>query len=493
MNISCFSASPTKENSNKPERPPPSSKMLITKSPNNILNNSNRKDNFGSKDSVNDSPGIVVGHVAAHRLSLEHRNIDPSIDKPPRKGFESKSSSDIRKSIENLDDNRKSTPPPVLTKKPLVPIKKSPTLTSVTGNLFSGLKSKVKSVEQKLTAHDSLDGIGNSRMSVQITESSDKTVTIERIKSVGETDFDQVERSSILPDMRAGRVKPPKRRPPSAATNSVGENNNNNITNGGSSIDLSTQSDDNQISGDDAKPKPRNWEKQKVPWMAELKASQAKKTPLATDAKSPDPIKTKEIDSTEFENKMNDMSKSFSTSYVSSHRKSSEQNTFEVRANSIDVKSNLNNFEIPKKEIEQQPTPMTKSMSSLATKISIQSENSTNLSTSTDDPIPKTRPVSVSLRNRSISPVGKPIPTKSINISPEITKIVNNESFISITTDNVCTHVAELEFRVNKLEKIVQSQNTTIEILIKSLKDETDKVKILKSELDKYAQCVTQV
>lgn len=468
--------------------------MLITKSPNNILNNSNRKDNFGSKDSVNDSPGIVVGHVAAHRLSLEHRNIDPAIDKPPRKGFETKSSSDLRKSIENLDDNRKSTPPPVLTKKPLVPIKKSPTLTSVTGNLFSGLKSKVKSVEQKLTAHDSLDGIGNSRMSVQITESSDKTVTIERIKSVGETDFDQVERSSILPDMRAGRVKPPKRRPPSAATNSVGENINNNITNGGSSIDLSTQSDDNPVSSsDDAKPKPRNWEKQKVPWMAELKASQAKKTPLATDAaKSPEPIKTKEADnSTEFDNKMmNDMSKSFSSSYVSSHRKSSEQSTFEVRANSIDVKS-TQNFEIPKKEIEQ--TPMTKSMSSLATKISIQSENATNLSTSTDDPIPKTRPVSVSLRNRSISPVGKPLPTKSINISPEITKIINNETFISVTTDNVCTHVAELEFRVNKLEKIVQSQNTTIEILIKSLKDETDKVKILKTELDKYAQCVTQV
>lgn len=464
--------------------------MLITKSPNNILNNSNRKD-FGSKDSVNDSPGIVVGHVAAHRLSLEHRNIDPAIDKPPRKNFETKSSSDLRKSIENLDDNRKSTPPPVLTKKPLVPIKKSPTLTSVTGNLFSGLKSKVKSVEQKLTAHDSLDGIGNSRMSVQITESSDKTVSIERIKSVGETDFDQVERSSILPDMRAGRVKPPKRRPPSAATNSAGENNNNNnITNGGSSIDLS---DDNPASSDDAKPKPRNWEKQKVPWMAELKASQAKKTPLATDAKSPEPIiKTKEADnSTEFENKMNDMSKSFSSSYVSSHRKSSEQSTFEVRANSIDVKSNQTNFEIPKKEIE--PTPMTKSMSSLATKISIQSENATNLSTSTDDPIPKTRPVSVSLRNRSISPVGKQLPTKSINLSPEITKIINNETFISVTTDNVCTHVAELEFRVNKLEKMVQSQNTTIEILIKSLKDETDKVKILKTELDKYAQCVTQV
>lgn len=461
--------------------------MLITKSPNNILNN-NRKD-FGSKDSVNDSPGIVVGHVAAHRLSLEHRNIDPAVDKPPRKGFETKSSSDIRKSIENLDDNRKSTPPPVLTKKPLVPIKKSPTLTSVTGNLFSGLKSKVKSVEQKLTAHDSLDGIGNSRMSVQITESSDKTVTIERIKSVGETDFDQVERSSILPDMRAGRVKPPKRRPPSAATNSGGENNNNNITNG-SSNDLSTQSEDNQVSGDDAKPKPRNWEKQKVPWMAELKASQAKKGPLTTDAKSPDPIKTKESDGAEFENKMNDMSKSFSSSYVSSHRKSSES-SFEVRANSIDVKSNQNNFEIAKKEIE--PTPMTKSMSSLATKISIQSENSTNLSTSTDDPIPKTRPVSVSLRNRSISPVGKPMPAKSINLSPEITKIINNETFISVTTDNVCTHVAELEFRVNKLEKMVQSQNTTIEILIKSLKDETDKVKILKTELDKYAQCVTQV
>lgn len=63
----------------------------------------------------------------------------------------------------------------------------------------------------------------------------------------------------------------------------------------------------------------------------------------------------------------------------------------------------------------------------------------------------------------------------------------------TVTADNVCSRVVELELRVSQLEKLAQRQNHTIEQLLKSLKDESDKVKTLKHELDKYAQCVTQV
>lgn len=183
-----------------------------------------RKDSFGSKDSLTDS-GIVTGNVAAHRRSLESKGvIDPVVDKPPRKSFPSSSNekmSELRKSLECLDDKRSSAalPPPVLTKKPSVPVKKSP-ISGVTSNLLSGLKSKVSSVSSKTTVtetKDNLDGGGLSRM--QVADNVEKHVHGERISM--QSDFDQVERSTgVLKDMRANRAKLPKgRRPPSQAVN----------------------------------------------------------------------------------------------------------------------------------------------------------------------------------------------------------------------------------------------------------------------------------
>jgi len=62
-------------------------------------------------------------------------------EKPPRKSLkvnnESKTPSDIRKSLESFDE-KKTTPPP-LSKKPTEPIKKSPSVSTVAGSIFSGL------------------------------------------------------------------------------------------------------------------------------------------------------------------------------------------------------------------------------------------------------------------------------------------------------------------------------------------------------------------
>lgn len=469
--------------------------------------------------------GIVTGNVAAYRKSLENKKPDvttnsPS-ERPNRKSIETKITSEIRKSLEGLDD-RKSTPPPVLTKKPIVPIKKSPTVGSVAGNLFSGLKQKVKSVEHKIGHHDSLDGVGSSRPISHVADNNEKGVSAESLKR-DDSEFDHVERStSILPDMRAGRAKAPKRRLPTG--NSVsGTSDSGAYQNGGSSDEHSGHRDGHKSDEDITKPKVREWEKHKAPWMAELKASQAKKTSPSVEARTPDSSsagKNHDHDS--------EMTKSFSNSFVSSsssHKKTSESNHFDVRSSSVDVKTGgFEAFQSSTKKDNE--NVMTKSMSSLSTKISI-SENAASTNTITvDEPPPvnnvigiglKARPTSVTLRNRSISPLGR---TAKINETSSVTmttstatlsgKVTANHDTTtntavssptisttvlsaSVTSENVCSRVVELELRVQKLENLVQKQNAMIEELMRSLKDESEKVKTLNTELEKYAQCVTQV
>lgn len=314
-------------------------------------------DSFGSRDSLNDSV-ITAGNVAAYRKSLETKcnEIQPIATRKSQ--IETKSTAEIRKSLENLDE-RKSTPPP-LTKKPIVPIKKSPTVGSVAGNIFSGLKQKVKSVEQKMTHHDSLDGVGGSKSASSVADNNEKGISGERLYR-DESEFDQVERSSsILPDMRAQRAKAPKRRLPSSNSSSLGESLS--YQNGDSptpaSPVLTNESSINKSEEDLTKPKQREWEKNKAPWMDELKASQAKKTSPGIEMRSPD------SDS--------DHKASHSNSFNSSHKKS-ETNTFEVRSSSVDIKSSSDatfHSNLLKKEAGD-GSGMAKSVSSLATKISI--------------------------------------------------------------------------------------------------------------------------
>ena len=463
--------------------------------------------------------------MAAHRRSLETKSIDNNhhgIEKPPRKSLiitdANKTPSDIRKSLENLDD-KKSTPPPVLTKKPTVPIKKSPSVSTVAGSIFSGLKQKVKSVESKLqhhTSHDGTDGIGSSKVTSQVADTSDKGVVGEKLN-----ELDTVERGSYLQDVRQNRAKAPKRRPPTSAGSLIGDSNNNNVSMNGSH----TESNDSSLTHETiistspaqtaqtheeelAKPKAREWEKHKAPWMEELKANQARKTSPNIEHKSPD------------NDEKNDLSKSFSSSFS---QKKATQETFEVRASSMEVKSNsFDAFKkdnvINNKEVHGTTsinTSVDTSSAKSTTKISI-TDNSSSVMTSTtasttavkvDDQTLNIRPTSVSLRNRSISPIPrtqppnhhitKPSPT---NVSATHITAANSSSLLTSTatvtsssTVDANSKVNELEQRVNKLESLVLSQNATIEELKKLLKDESDKVKTLKNDLEKYAQCFTQV
>jgi len=486
--------SPQKEHTNStPERPPSSTKVLINNNSNNTSNSiSKRMDSFGSKDSLNDT-GITAGNVAAYRKSLESKCTESNVQIVSRSSTkinqsEIKSTAEIRKSLENLDE-RKSTPPP-LTKKPAVPIKKSPTVGSVAGNIFSGLKQKVKSVEQKITHHDSLDGVGASKVNASpVADNGDKGISGERLRRNEECEFDQVERNaSILPDMRANRAKAPKRRLPSSQS-SFGENQS--YQNGDSPVPASPNSANDVITKSEedlTKPKPREWEKNRAPWMDELKASQAKKTSPGIETKSPD---------------------SSHESHNGSHKKSNETNNFEVRSSSIDIKTSTDSV-LHSNSIKEK-TPENSLTKSLATKISISESSTASIGDETTNSIGvKGRPTSVTLRNVNLPPVGRV--TKTIHDNggtvQTSTATITSKTVIqddglnnsnptvlttTVTSDNVCSRVVELELRMAKMEKLVQKQNATIEELLKSLKDESDKVRNLKYELEKYAQCVTQV
>ncbi|XP_028175762.1 SH3 domain-containing kinase-binding protein 1-like isoform X2 [Ostrinia furnacalis] len=162
-------------------------------------------------------------------------------------------------------------------KKPPVPLKKSPTPSAGVGGLFSGLKTKMLSSTDK--------------------EKSSSTTVSSGSSSGGEWDrpdgaaasrppsntLDHVERNSMLNDPRAHRVKAPRRRPPSQALRDdtpqqIG------LSNG---HEVPTEREKPPAEkAEEIKPRAREWEKHKAPWMEELKLNQAKKTSFGADGKS---------------------------------------------------------------------------------------------------------------------------------------------------------------------------------------------------------------
>ncbi|KMZ06928.1 uncharacterized protein Dsimw501_GD21548 [Drosophila simulans] len=480
-----------------------------------------RKESFGSRDSLNDilsETGLPTGNVAAQRKSLENKNLD--LTKPPGVGASvaigqqrsstssattssattvatGLTSSSVSKSMENmLDEKVKSPPPPVLSKKPSVPLKKTPTGgVPVTGNLLGGKK---KNTDGKLTtavSHDLADGLAASKMlsgANQLPESGAAgNVVIRRAATIAveDTDFDRVERASILTDMRQGRVKAPKRRPPSAAINVLGESNNNSVyVNGsgmsgsggaGSASELSEDggaggktSDDNSTGEEPqlAKPKPREWEKKKAPWMEELKASQVtrKKTSPSVEPRGASVAER--------------TSKLFATEQAVSSNSSST--TTKVQSSAVTSSMFVENSTTSSSVITSSSHTTTNDaiMSRSLSAAKVQTASS-------DEETRATRPNSLAIRNqRSVSPL-----VKSSNASSSQSQEEKPSNQLNNHQDASSSRVAQLEQRVDKLEGLVLNQQRTIEELVNALKSEAERVKILRSELDKYAQCVTQV
>ncbi|XP_023036632.1 mucin-5AC isoform X2 [Drosophila willistoni] len=560
------------------------SKVYIKKtgsSSNSSSSASGRKESFGSRDSLNDilsETGLPSGNVAAQRKSLENKNLD--LTKQPGSSQAAKGNStittitassssntsssssttaatsstsytELRKSLDNMDEKIKSPPPPVLSKKPNVPLKKTPTGGVPVGGPLMASNLKKKNPEGKLTSavsHDLADGLTASKLvSGNLPDSgAPGSIVMRRAATIAveDTDFDRVERASILTDMRAGRVKAPKRRPPSAAINVLGESNNNSVYVslngasepsedagiGGKTAQAIGSSDDNSTGEEQlAKPKPREWQQKKAPWMEELKASQVtRKKP--TPSTEPRGASVAERTSKLFATEQAATSSVVTTTASSSTTNSSSSTTTKVQSSAI-TSSNLMQQSMfvdssNKKEVTASVvTTSTSSSTSSNSNSNINNTSTTNdaimsksmsksalATASSDEETRVTRPNSLSIRNRSVSPLVKSANASSSNSS--IAEEKNNQASTvpepavaapaaappaaataAPATVQLNNHhqdtsaplVYRLEQRVDKLEATVQSQQRTIEELIRTLREETERVKLLRGELDKYA------
>ncbi|KRG02234.1 uncharacterized protein Dmoj_GI22122 [Drosophila mojavensis] len=520
-----------------------------------------RKESFGSRDSLNDilsETGLPIGTVAAQRKSLENKNLD--LSKLPggagkQQGSQiittttattSNSSSntsasayaELRKSLDNMDEKIKSPAPPAVGKKPSVPLKKTPT-GGVTGGILAGGMKK-KSAESKLTSavsHDVSDGLtGSKLLGGQLPEAGAAgSVVMRRAATIAveDTDFDRVERGSILQDMRAGRVKAPKRRPPSAAINVVGESNNNTVYVNGSGMASSASelsedggaggvggkqatgsSDDNSMGEEPqlAKPKPREWEKKKAPWMEELKASQVtrKKTSPNVEPRG-GPVSVAERTSKLFASEQATVvtsSSSSSSNTTATKVQSSAVTSSSIMQQSMIVESSTSSSSSSQK-LESATTNIINSSSSsakaTATTAAVAAPAAAPVAAptamSSDEESRAARPKSLSIRNRSVSPLVKTSNNASstqqaerstsnnvsVNDSPATALLNNHQS-----NADTLPRVQELECRLDKLETTVLTQQRTIEELIRTLREETERVRVLRGELDKYAQQQTR-
>lgn len=187
----------------------------------------NRNSNKEVRKSIGDKGAIKSVSVASQRKSLE----------PKRESVDSIS----------LESNK----PALISNKPFTSVKKSPSNSGL--GFLSDLKKKIEDV---------VDGsIGSKHVSV----------TEETFKS-NDNAFDHVERSSLLTDLRATRAKAPGRRPPTTShkdevPSEEGENTNPNV-----------QHSEEQPVYSSVKPRLREWEKHKAPWLEEMKKNQVKRT-----------------------------------------------------------------------------------------------------------------------------------------------------------------------------------------------------------------------
>ncbi|CAG9818225.1 unnamed protein product, partial [Phaedon cochleariae] len=192
------------------------------------------------------------------RIVTETGAIKPSSIASQRKSLDLKSNKLEKPAPEPAVATTKTTPP-IPGKKP-TSIKKSP---SSTGSaLFSEIKKKLVDVVDGATAS--------------------KTVTSKtEVENHDENAFDQVERRPLLTDIRATRAKAPGRRPPK----SIHKDDDPPIPNGNADhIDHPDASHDSLSETDGEKPRVREWERHKAPWLEEMKISQAKRTSTSPGA-----------------------------------------------------------------------------------------------------------------------------------------------------------------------------------------------------------------
>lgn len=213
------------------------------------------------------------------------------------------------------------------------------------------------------------------------------------------------------------------------------------------------------------KPKVREWEKHKVPWLEEMKFNQARRT-----ATSPGP----------------------------------EQSKLKLTPDKLE--EDINNTS-PFEPIS--PIDMSKSMPSLSTKLKTppnELEKTSPPAMSRTKPSQLTHAVRPLSNNSQTSDTKAPTQLKpsanvphSKPISPVIKSTVpENIAESRELQENVCCkQYAELLDRIAKLEMVIEKLNLAHKVVIDDLKGklqvETDMRMLLQAEVDKLSQCVMQV
>ncbi|KAB0800923.1 hypothetical protein PPYR_05277 [Photinus pyralis] len=368
-----------------------------------------------------------------------------------------------RKSLEEkLDAEVSKVSPPIPSKKPSIPIKKSPSSSSSQGGLLAGLRKKIVDV---------VDGASGSKSQpILLTKASDLKVD-NKVEMIQENAFDQVERTSLLSDVRATRVKAPGRRPPSVifkeaetgivngnidhiALDSLPEHHAHFRSNETSHEHLETE----------VKPKVREWEKHKAPWLEEMKLNQAKRT-----STSPGPEQTRSKLTPTADKSVSPEVEEIKSSKVSPFDKPS--------GSSIDMSKSMsaitNRSKTPPNELEKNAVILRSRPAQLFPQITQRPQ------TVSEPPKPK---ISPSLHNNHNKP--KVSEDKTPDSKLDVPEIPPKQ-------------FTELLQRIEKLETLVHQQNQSHKLAIEELKGklqvETDMRRLLQAELDKVSQCVMQV
>ncbi|KAK5649179.1 hypothetical protein RI129_000208 [Pyrocoelia pectoralis] len=356
------------------------------------------------------------------------------------------------------------TSPPIPSKKPSIPIKKSPSASSSQGGLLAGLRKKIVDV---------VDGASGSKSQPVLIKANDLKVD-NKTETMPENAFDQVERTSLLSDVRATRVKAPGRRPPSV----IFKEGEPGIVNGNTdhiALDslsehvANTRSNDafHEQSESEVKPKVREWEKHKAPWLEEMKLNQAKRT---STSPGPEPSRLR----------LTPTDKSLSPEVEET--KSNKVSPFDKPSVSpVDMSKSMsaitNRSKTPPNEIEKNSVVLRNRPAQLVPQTTQRPQ------TVAETPKPKISPISLhSNPNNNSKP--KPSEDKTHDSKADIAEISTK-------------HYTELLQRIEKLESLVYQQNQSHKLAIEELKGklqvETDMRRLLQAELDKVSQCVMQV
>ncbi|XP_063360386.1 CD2-associated protein isoform X1 [Cydia amplana] len=406
-------------------------------------------------------------------------------------------------------------------KKPPVPLKKSPTPTSAVTGLFSGLKNKMLSTDKDKEKSsttvssgsssggewDRPDGGGASKPAPNNTNNTNNTA------ANNNNTFDHVERHSILNDPRAGRVKAPRRRPPSQALRDdtpqqIGLSNGHEVPG------------EKPAAGEkpeEIKPRAREWEKHRAPWMAELKLNQAKKTSFdgkpAKGTGSTDRILEVGLEEKRSSHSM-EMSKS--TSSISSRMSVLESFEETKVRHSADNKTAAPKDPEPATRPVHSPTAAGRTLLAMLDDIkkpAAPAPPAASARSSHDDKSAKIdiqKTTVTSERNEvssSKSGVLERSTVERLEKSEEKTERNEKPAVLEMATtlerrqrersDSVEALVAQLNNRISNLEKLLEVQNAkfnaAIEELTGKLAAETERRVALQAELHKLAHCVTQV